>query len=98
MTRNSTDHKEEHKENILKLINTSSDLQGFLLQGKLANEEMIEKGGFCILFICLNKTLDWSTSGTFLVLKDDAVKGQCKILISLVVFVDLGLSFPSIKL
>lgn len=47
---------EEHKENILELINSSSDLQGFLIQGKLANKEMIEKEGFCILFVYLNKT------------------------------------------
>lgn len=41
----------EYKENILKLINSSSDLQGFIFQGKLANKEMTEKGGFCILFV-----------------------------------------------
>lgn len=38
-----SDHKEEYKEHIFKLINTSSN---FLLWDKLANEEMIEKGGF----------------------------------------------------
>lgn len=42
---------EEYKENILKLINSSSDPQGFIFQGKLANKEMTEKGGFCILFV-----------------------------------------------
>lgn len=47
---------EEHKENILELINSSSDLQGFLIQGKLANKEMNEKEGFYILFVYLNKT------------------------------------------
>lgn len=46
----------KYKENILKLINSSSDLQGFFLQGKLANKEMIEKGRFCIVFVCFNKT------------------------------------------
>lgn len=34
---------EEYKENILKLINSSSDLQDFLPQGKLPNKEMIGK-------------------------------------------------------
>lgn len=47
---------DEYKENISKLINSSSDLQGvFFLQEKLANKEMIEKGGFCILHICMFK-------------------------------------------
>lgn len=47
----------EYKEDILKLINSSYDLWSFFLQGKLANKAMTEKGGFCMLFVCLNKTM-----------------------------------------